>query len=165
MGATKVNVIDITAFESVKQLPCSFTITEIEPYLQDAQEFDMLSCLGEDFWNDLIANYDSTPYTTLIARDDFKRTLVYFAFARWVKDGYYHSTGSNFFARQSDFSRELSKGERDEIYERSRSKAKGYLEQVKEYLSDNNTNFTAYKGGCSDDVSCVRVMDIVKVAR
>lgn len=168
MGATAVTTIAISAFSEVRTLPCSFTLDDIEAFVLDAQEFDMQPCLGEDFWEDLIANYNSAPYTTLLARDDYKRALVYFSFARWVKDGYYHSTGSGFFAAQSDFSRQLSKEERDEIYQRNKAKGAAYLERVVDYLNDNTSTYTEWSNtdDCTTNQDCSQTISgIRKVAR
>src|SRR4051812_15981545 len=99
-----VNTVLITKndFKDIRKISQNISLEKLNPYILEAQEFDLKPILGQELYYDLVADYDSSPslekyfdlyhgstYTcgnSTYTHNGLVPAICYFAYSRYVLD-------------------------------------------------------------------------------
>lgn len=158
-------LVDLSDFTSFRQLTSNIDMNKLNPYIIEAQNFDLRPVLGEAFFYDIIVNPTTIPHNTLINGNDYqnsddktvhfeglKAALCYFAYARYIESGGTHSTSYGLVSKTNDYSQPTPDKTIARMVTQARSSAKGYLDDVLKFLSLNADDYPLWKQGCGQSV-------------
>jgi hypothetical protein len=153
---TKQDILD------VKDISNHTTLERINEYIADAQTMDLCPLLGNGFYFDVLTNYASANYQTLINGSSFdvngctwiseglKRVLVEFAWGRYTYFGVYNDTPFGNVIKTTEWSQPTNDNSRKDIWKQNQQRANMYFESVSKYLDLNTDIFTKWKTSCND---------------
>ena len=153
-------IIDKADIADFKQISKALSADKSDEYIREAQEIDLRALLSPKFYADLIANYTSTKYQTLINGTSYvvdgvtyefsglKAVLAYYAYARLVLTVDVVSTPFGLNRKLSQDSEPISSAQKRDIRDESRQTASTYFQQVKAYIEANKDDYPYYFEGC-----------------
>ncbi|WP_313384574.1 hypothetical protein [Chishuiella sp.] len=118
--------------------------SDIEKYIQEAQELDLKPLLCEDFYYDLFSTNEK--FKKVIEGGEFEyngqvrffggieKVIAYFAYARLILKSNIVNTTHGFVTKKTDFSSEADFAQRKNYYYSNRKDANTFLEDVKKYI-------------------------------
>lgn len=134
---------------------------QLRPYILEAQDLDLRIFLGDEFYIDLLDDYDASPslvkysdlyngvdytYSTYKYRcDGIVPLLVNFAYARYLSMANIHSTPYGLMRKTSENSEAITDQQQARIIAQAKSQAIVYQERVKNYLDRNYTLYPLWR--------------------
>lgn len=150
-------LISTTDFANYRHISANIDSAKIEPYIYEAQQFDVRPALGDALYYDLLKHSTETNYSALLDGEDYsaldgydrhfdglKSAIVYFAYARYIESANLHSTPLGFVAKRNDYSTEPSDKTIARQVTAARESAKGYLSDALMYLDAKRSDFPLY---------------------
>ena len=151
-------LISLTDFDGFKNITSNInTVKRLDPYIREAQEFDLRRFLGEELYIDLIDDLDASPsletYGDLVTgstytkdgityqHDGLKPVLVYFTYARYLENAGVASTNFGVVQKKNEFSDPIDEKRTGRLISQARSGAIVYQARVERYLNDHSTDF------------------------
>ena len=141
-------------------------------HILDAQVFDLQKLLGANFFNDLVENYTSTDYQTLLngGTYDFrsvtytnyglKSVLVHYAYARYVRFGQNIDTPLGIVVKLADNSEQSSTSDKKAAYTDNQTLAFNYWENVRTFLDRNRSTYTLFDENCVVNYNILKIKTI-----
>lgn len=140
-------LIKLADFEEYKYITSNITeLTQLEPYVREAQEFDLrpvLDCSDEEFLKDIVDNPGG--YGTLISY--IKPVLIYYTYARFLSGHGVFVTPSGIVEKNNEFSQPVSDARLSRLITQAESAALEYQKRLTDYLQDNLDTYTLWKCG------------------
>lgn len=133
---------------------------QVNPFIQDAQEFELRPFLGDDLYMDFLEKYEDDKYQKLLDGETYESpagsgknkrflgistALAYFVLELITSEGHIHHTATGSFEKDNDFSSKLSGAERARIANNYREKALRTLSDAKTYLNAKREDFPLWK--------------------
>jgi hypothetical protein len=154
-------LITAADFAPYKTLSINLPAEKLNPFILEAQDFDIKNALGAVFYYDLLTHRTDGPYALLIngessftdllgqtrAFDGLKRALVYFTHARMASLIDIHSTATGFVTKTTEFTTILSAKDRAQLANNSKTLAVESMVDVRLYLDSkkSDTLFTLWR--------------------
>lgn len=141
-------------------------------HILDAQVFDLQKLLGANFFNDLVENYTSTEYQTLLNGGTYvyktvtytnyglKAVLVHYAYARYVRFGQNIDTPLGIVVKLSENSEQSSVGDKKAAYTDNQTLAFNYWENVRTFLDRNRTDYPLFDDNCVVNYNILKIKTI-----
>jgi len=152
------------------------TVKQLDPYILEAEEFDLRPFLGDDLYLDLVADFEASPsletYLDLYNGTEYTyngRTyrhegivpvLAYFTFARYAAMSGTHSTKHGFVTKQTDFSEPASEKTIARMIGQSKSAALVYQDRVRRYLNHHASTYPLWYGSSKRRKGQIRISAI-----
>lgn len=163
---------DIAEFKSLSE-NIDATL-KVNPFILEAQEFELRVFLGDEFYIDLLEDFNASPSlvkykdlfngsvyicgTTKYENPGIKPMLVYYAYARIVQKGSTNSTAFGFVEKVNEDSKPISERTIVRLVEQAMSGAKAYENRVRLFLSRNSADFPLWEcGGDNLNVGSSRI--------
>ena len=152
-------LIDINDILAVREIASNIPATQINNAIDEAQAFDLVQGLGCDnsFVYYLSANQSVAKVVTLLDGASYsfegktyyfggvKKALAYYAFARLLQIHNVRVTAAAVVTKVGDNSTTVDTGQLSIAAGNARSAGKQILEQCKEYLRRNETDWTEFE--------------------
>ncbi len=117
---------------------------DLNPYIQDAQEFDIrpfLDCSDEEFLQAILD--DQVGYAALIVY--IKPVLVFYSYARFLANHGVHITPTGVVGKISEDSEPISDARLARLINQAESSALVYQKKLIDFLEDNRSTYTLWK--------------------
>ncbi len=149
-----VLLINKNDFKEFKQLSKGVDIERIEQYITEAQDIDIRSLICDEFYFDIIKNWQEPAYQKLIHGETYtdadniereykglKTVIVYYAYSRYCMRGSVVDTGFGMVQKTSESSQPISGTEKRDMRDSSIQTALRYWMDVKKYLEEKESTF------------------------
>ena len=145
------------------QVSIGYDSERFNRYIREAQEIDFKNLVCEGFYVDLLQNYTSADYQTLLnggfytyETDNYEniglyKVLSYFAFARYAQDSPIVSTSHGRVIKETPYSSPVDLKQRKDDYSKYREIAVCYWQSVSNFLERNDDIYTAWADCYSSD--------------
>lgn len=154
------NLINITDFTENKYLTKNLSGSDVDPVIEEAQEFDIKPVLGEEMYYDMMNNLTATKYTDLlngkvytpngsanpIEFKGLKMVLKYYVYKRMLVVDGVKSTASGFVHKTLDHSERVSGTQRTQMIAQTLSGAKAYEDAMVKFLCNYPDTYPLYCG-------------------
>lgn len=136
---------------------------KVDPFVREAQEFELRPFLSDEFFIDLVDDFNASPslqkyknlfegsiYTcgnTKYENPGIKAMLIYYAYARIVKKGPTNSTAFGFVEKLNDDSKPISEKAIARLVDQAMSGAKAYENRVRLFLNRNSSDYPLWDCG------------------
>lgn len=133
----------------------------LEPYIKEAQMFDLRPFLGDALYADLLADYEASPslqkYDALYTGGSYSHAgytyenpglvpvLAYYTYARYVANANSISTRTGIMVKKNDFSDPASDKTIARLVDQARSGARSYLDQVELFMIRNSKDYPLWR--------------------
>jgi len=135
----------------------------VEPYISNAQMFDIRPLLGDPLYYDMLKKFDDNDsadkekYEKLLVGDDYtkgtdiyrfdglKTILVYHTLARFIPENPFHITRFGFVMKNTDQSTPVPTAEITRVVNILKSNATGLYFRLEEYLDIKKSDFPLWK--------------------
>lgn len=147
---TDTLLISAADLQEVKQIPASVTYARLSPYMMQAQWFDIRQQLGDVFYTDMITNYSSEPYATLLNGGTYTDTdnntitftglsyaICYYAYAKFILNQQISVTSFGVVQKTNEFSQVLDVKSLNLQANQNVLFADAIMNDVKKYLDIN----------------------------
>lgn len=161
------NIITITDIQDFKALSKNTdTDKKVNPFIQEAQEFDLRPFMGDEFYLKLIEEFQATPtpfpdsnYKDLFEgsiwtkngrtyeNPGLRSVLVYWSYARYLNKANTNSTAFGMVGKNNPDSTPITDRTIDRLVSQSNSGAKAYFNRVELFIKCNNELFPEYDCG------------------
>jgi hypothetical protein len=161
------NLITITDIQEYKALSKNTdTDKKVNPFIQEAQEFDLRLFMGDEFYLKLVEQFKSlpTPFPNQNYKDLFegsiwtkngrtyenpglKSVLVYWSYARYLNKANTNSTAFGMVGKNNPDSTPITDRTIDRLVGQSNSGASAYLNRVEHFIECNSSLFPEYDCG------------------
>jgi hypothetical protein len=156
-----INLINITDFTENKFLTQNLDDRDIDPVITEAQEFDIKPVIGAELYFDMMANLTATKYQELLEGKTYtpngsanpiyfsglKMALKYYVYARLLVTDGVKSTNSGFVLKQLENSERISGSQRTQMIAQTRSGAKVYENELRDFLCNYPIIYPLYCSG------------------
>lgn len=157
MIATKL--ITLANIQAVKSISLNINESkQLNPYILEAQNFDLRELLGDTFYLDLIADFPTlTKYSLLFNGgqytyqnenyyvDGIKQFLVYSTYARYIVNSGVISTATGMVAKTNQYSEKVDEKTIMRLSTQARSGATFCEENIVKFLERNKSTYPLYK--------------------
>ena len=154
--ADTTKLIEASDFAPYKVIADNITESKtIDPYILEAQQFDLKPLLGQELFIDLLEDFEDTPslskYEDLFNGKSYEKygkkykhqglvpVLCYFAYARYLTNANQSSTEYGVVQKRTDESQPVPEATLARMITQAREGAMAYWHDVKTYL-DHNAN-------------------------
>ncbi len=160
------NLITITDIQEFKPISKNTdTNKKVNPFILEAQEFNIRPFLSDEFYMELLNQFKSSPqfpdskydelfngstYTsgdTTYQDPGLKVVLVYYAYSRYLNRANTDSTAFGMVNKTNPDSTPLSEKRLSNLIFQAESGAKAYESRVKHFLDCNSSDYPLYKCG------------------
>ncbi len=159
-------------------ISANINLAFLNPYIMEAQEFDLRPFLGEQMYLDLLSDFVASPSLQVYGNvydplqyiapgstynyqhDGLVPVLAYFAYARYVENAGIESNKFGLVAKKTDLSDPISSGERARRVASARSKAVIYQERLKLYLDLFRATYPLWRSGISRKKTSFRITPV-----
>ena len=152
-------LISITDFTNNKYVSQNLDERDIDPVIDEAQEFDLKPVLGRELYLDFINNvtvekydellngktYTPTGYTSAVRFEGVKEVLKYYVYARMVVLDGVKNTNSGFVQKTLENSERLSGTQRTQMIAQARSGAKAHEDEMIFFLNNFYTDYPLWQ--------------------
>lgn len=158
-------LISITDINEFKPLSLNTNIAkQLDPWIIEAQEFDLQPCIGNPMYVDLLDN--TSNYTDLFEpftysyggktykHEGIKSSLIYWTYARYLANINQHSTAFGMVNKVNDYSNIIEEKTTARLIKQAQSGAEAYKEQWITYLNRFNTQYLLYGSGGECGSNC-----------
>lgn len=159
-------LIDKAFLLDFRKISGNLTDGIVNPFIKDAQEFELRAFLKDDLYLYLIAHTADADYVDLLAGKTFeypaasnknhkfaglKAALAYFTLSLIVSEGNYHITATGSFEKNNEFSTATSSAERQRISNNYRERALTILSDAKLFLDAGKAagKYPLWRTSCS----------------
>jgi hypothetical protein len=134
----------------------------LEPYIQEAEEFDLRPFLGDELYTLVVADHDASPslatygdlfngstYTyggRTYKHEGLKAVLAYFTYARYLANANNHSTRAGITVKKSEFSEPASEKTIMRLVDQARSGALTYQSRVEDFIRRHAATYPEWRG-------------------
>ena len=128
--------------------------TRIDPYIKQAQQFDLKPLLDEEFYKDLTDNSSTAPNSLLLIGGGYnhqnksyefsglKAALVFYAYARIIENQNIHVTRFGVvYKNNADVSKRVDEKTLQRLVQQARNQAKVYWDECELFLNRSSTNY------------------------
>lgn len=125
----------------------TFDVAKFEPHITVAELEYIKPILGKKFYNQIVEEYTAESYTgenETLHNDYLKKALAWFVVAKAAPFMHVELRNGGFFVNSSEFSNGASESQRAEIVTMALKNAEIYVDQLKEYIEDNASDFPLY---------------------
>lgn len=148
-------LVSKTEIAAKRPISKSVADAKINPFIEDAQQLDLLPLLGEKLFFDLFKN--PSVYTDLMAEKEYvyddntitspglKTVLIDFAYARYVMHGSQTDTPFGLVQKDYEGSTPVSRTDKKEGYKFHQQTAMQYWAQVELYLLRNRDTYPLFR--------------------
>lgn len=164
-------IINKGTVERVVQLSVGFSKDEFKRYCIEAQEFDFKPMVCEEFYNDLIDNYTSDNYQTILKGGNYtyedvvryfrglEHCLSYFAYSRFLLESPVNSSAHGVTYKKTNHSEPVPYSERQQLAKRYNEKALQVYQDIKLFLDRNEDTYTSWKcnNSCGGNTNYISV--------
>ena len=154
-----MRLISITDFTNNKYVSQNLDERDIDPVIDEAQEFDLKPVLGRELYLDFINNvtvtkydellngktYTPTGYTSPVRFEGVKEVLKYYVYARMVVLDGVKNTNSGFVQKTLENSERLSGTQRTQMIAQARSGAKAHEDEMIFFLNNFYTDYPLWQ--------------------
>jgi hypothetical protein len=158
------NIITITDIQDFKALSKNTdTDKKVNPFIQEAQEFDLRPFMGDEFYLKLVEEFKNTfpdsNYENLYQGSTWTKNgktyenpglrsvLVYWSYARYLNKANTNSTAFGMVTKTNPDSTPITDRTIDRLVSQANSGAKAYLNRVEFYINCNKDLFPQYDCG------------------
>jgi len=155
------NLINITDFADNKFLTQNLDDCDIDPVITEAQEFDIKPVIGSAMYLDLMNNLTASKYIELLEGKTYtpngstdpihfsglKMVLKYYVYARLLVVNGVKSTNSGFVQKTLENSERISGSQLTQMIAQTRSGAKVYENELRDFLCNYPTIYPLYCSG------------------
>lgn len=140
------------------------TSKKLDPYSNEAMIIDLKNELGNAFFNDLVKDYQSSPsfakYSELYngstwikngieyTHKGLKVVLVYWGYARYIRDSNNESTAFGQRVKSNEFSEPISEATLSRLIEQAKSAGYSFMSDVIRFMEDNKKDYPLWKNNC-----------------
>ncbi len=159
-------LISLSDFTPYKAISANINATKkLEPYILEAQEFDLRPILGEELYNAVVADFELSPplqnYSDLfngsswtISGHTYKHeglipALCYFAYARYKLNSNTEDTAFGTVVKRNNESEPASDKAVARQADQARSGAMAYVNRVIHFLNDNSQDYPLWINSCN----------------
>ena len=153
-----VKLITAADIKERKGLSNNINLTkELNPHIEEAQEFDLSPWLGQSFYLDLLDKFENNPtdadfvklfegvqYTydgNEYKHEGIKGVLVYLAYARYTGAANVQSTPTGFVQKTNQYSEQISSSQITRMIKQNESGANVFQKRVEDFLNRNAANY------------------------
>lgn len=156
---TLININDIKEYKSISSN--INTIKELDPYILDAQDFDLRKFMGESFYLDFIDDFNASPsldkYSDLwngqeyeyggfrYKHEGLKAILIHHSYARYLSNANVTSTPYGIVAKTNQYSEKADEKTMARLIQQARSSATVFEERVEKYLNWHSSDFPLWR--------------------
>lgn len=163
---------DIAKYKQIAKTTNETSLNVLNQFIDDAHFVDLRPLLGDEFYNDLMRNYTSVAYQTLLKGGDYVYggttytnyglipVLVHYAHSRYVLYGSQIDTPFSFVEKTNDNSQIVSLNSKKSTAKNSEQIAFNYWENVKLFLDRNSTTYPLFKSDCNYRKNSFRISKI-----
>lgn len=156
-------LIGLSDFGDYKHITSNLNASiKLDPYIREAQEFDLRPLMGTEFYLALCEDFEASPslatYEDLFNGSEYtiggvkhqhngiKAALIYFAYARYIPGGQVNSTPFGLVQKlnQTD-SQPVSDKIIARLVQQARSGAESYWSRTHKFLLDNINSYPLYR--------------------
>ena len=152
-------LISITDFTNNKYVSQNLDERDIDPVIDEAQEFDLKPVLGRELYLDFLTNitdtkyqdllngktYTPTGYTNPVQFQGIKEVLKYYVYARMVVLDGVKNTNSGFVQKTLENSERLSGSQRTQMIAQARSGARAHEDEMVFFLNNFYTTYPLWQ--------------------
>lgn len=155
-------LITLANIQAVKSISLNINESkQLNPYILEAQNFDLRELLGDTFYLDLIADFIALPSLTKYSLlfnggeytyqnekyylDGIKQFLVYSTYARYVVNSGVISTATGMVAKTNQYSEKVDEKTIMRLSTQARSGATFCEENIIKYLERNKSSYPLFK--------------------
>lgn len=114
----------------------------IQPYIREAQKFDLSTLLNKELISDMQENLENANYQTLLPY--VRPVLAYFSYARYILGKNAVDTPFGFVQKTNEFSQPASEKTIARIVEQARNSATGYARDMIQFIRDNINDYPLF---------------------
>ena len=154
-----IRLISITDFTNNKYLSQNLDDSDVDPVIDEAQEFDLRPVLGRELYLDFLNNVTDTKYQELLNGKEYtptgyinpvkfqgvKEVLKYYVYARMVVLDGVKNTNAGFVHKTLENSERLSGTQRTQMIAQARSGAKAHEDEMVFFLDNFYTTYPLWK--------------------
>lgn len=154
-----MRLISVTDFTNNKYLSQNLDDRDIDPIIDEAQEFDLKPVLGRELYLDLITNftetkyqellngktYTPTGYTSPVQFQGLKEVLKYYVYKRMIVLDGVKSTNSGFVMKTLENSERISGTQRTQMIAQAASGARSHEDEMVFFLNNYSTTYPLWK--------------------
>lgn len=151
-------IISLDDIKAIKQLSANINaVDRIQPYIMEAQMFDIKPRLGEVFYHDMIKNLSGQIYQDLLTGVDYNNTagneihfagmktaVAYYAYSRYILSGQITVTAFSVVRKTNEYSEPLTDKELTRISTQARSNADAIMIDVISFLNTKKADYPAW---------------------
>lgn len=169
-------LLTLAQLQSYKSITANIdTAKNLDPYIQEAEEFDLRPFLGDELFVDLVADFEVSPslsqYSDLYngstytyggrtyKHEGIKAVLAYFTYARYLANANSHSTKYGIMVKKNDFSEQASEKTTMRLIDQARTGALTYQSRVEDFIRRNASDYPQWRGN-SKRTSKIRISGI-----
>lgn len=152
-------LISITDFTNNKYLSQNLDDRDIDPIIDEAQEFDLKPVLGRELYLDFITNVTATKYQDLLNGKTYtptgstspiefkglKEVLKYYVYKRMIVLGGVKSTNSGFVLKTLENSERIPATQMAQMIAQAASGARAYEDDMVLFLNNFHTTYPLWK--------------------
>lgn len=156
-------LISLSDFADFKHISANInSATKLNPFINEAQEFDLRPLMGAEFFLDLIADFEASPslatYSDLFNGSEWtvgtikhqhngiKPVLAYFSFARYLMNQGANSAPFGMVQKLNNpESQPISERTLERLVSQAKSGAQAYWSRVNKFLLDNKSDYPLYR--------------------
>jgi hypothetical protein len=158
-------LISISDFTGYPAISANVNVVKkLDPYITEAQRFDLLPILGQEFYWDLIRDFEASPsladYDELFNGSEYtvnnitykheglKPALIYFTYARYRMNANEEETATGLVTKNNPYSEPASEKAITRRVDQARSAAFAYMEPVIKFLNDKYLDYPLWTKEC-----------------
>jgi hypothetical protein len=156
---TMININDIKLYKSIS-ININ-TIKELDPFILEAQDFDLRAFMGESFYLDFIDDFFASPslvkYSDLwngqeyehggyrYKHEGLKAILIHHSYARFLSHANITSTPYGIVSKTNQYSEKADEKTMSRLIQQARSSASVFEERVEKYLNWYSSDFPLWR--------------------
>jgi hypothetical protein len=156
---TMININDIKLYKSISSN--INTIKELDPFILEAQDFDLRAFMGESFYLDFIDDFFASPslakYSDLwngqeyeyggyrYKHEGLKAILIHHSYARFLSHANITSTPYGIVSKTNQYSEKADEKTMSRLIQQARSSASVFEERVEKYLNWHSSDFSLWR--------------------
>jgi hypothetical protein len=133
----------------------------IQPYIREAQKFDLSTILNKEFIADMQENLEDANYQNLLPY--VRPVLAYYSYARYIMNKNAVDTPYGFVQKTNEFSTPATEKTIARIVEQSRNSATAYAREMIEYIKENLVEYPLFKDNCLSTIKYERNIVITNI--
>jgi hypothetical protein len=170
-------LISISDFTPYKAISSNINVAKkLEPYILEAQVFDLKSLLGDELYNAVVEDFEASPslstYSDLfsgsswtISGHTYKHEglipiLCYFSYARYKLNSNTEDTAYGTVIKRNNESEPVSEKTIARQADQARSGAMAYWNQVLKFLNDNSIDYPLWLNSCNKKSGRIRITGV-----